>query len=140
MKRWIVFLMFLCFFAFPGCHAKPLPPQPLCRVVTRIDITCQQQDVRIHRRYTDFQKMQWVLIYLRLAEPKYTPQPKAQQLGDIYEIRLLFSDASTRIYRQTSHRYLSLDGRPWQAIEPSYAAGLYALMRALPSDPESPLL
>ena len=129
------FLFCLCLSLFSGCKQREAA-LPLCRVVTQIDIDCQQPDVQIRRHYTDNQKMQYVLIYLRLLKPRSTfSAPAAGK--DIYNICIRFSDGSQRIYRQTAHRFLSRDDGPWKAIDPGSAAGLYYLMRQLPSDPDS---
>lgn len=138
MKRYFKFLILLCFSTvLSGCVAEKAPTQPLCKVVTQVDITCQQQDVLIRRRYTDSDKMQFVLVYLRLLKTRQMAQPEPGQTEDLYEIRIHFSDGGQRLYRQKAHRFLSRDDHPWQAIDPEQAAGLYALMRALPSDPEN---
>lgn len=131
-----LFLLFsLCSFLISGCKQEK-SALPLCRVVTQIDIDCRQPDVQIHRHYTDSKKMQYVLIYLRLLEPRSTTSMPAGA-NDIYNISIHFSDGSQRIYRQTAHRYLSRDNGPWKSIDPGSAAGLYTLMRKLPSDPDS---
>ena len=134
MKRKIFLLCVLCFVLLflPGCMKKKTA---LCRVVTQVDITGKEKDVQIHRHYTDTQKMQWVLIYLRTLKPGIKPQfPPEDALAETYEISLKFSDGSEKIYRQADHRFLSQDFHPWQSIEAGRAAGLYTLMRKLPSD------
>ena len=141
MKKCVSFLMvlFIPVLFFSDLRKHPPDNRPVCRVVTQVDITSVQERAQIHRRYTDPAKMEWALIWLRLCKPQYTRQPSSEHLGDIYEIRLQFSDGSHRLYRQTSHRYLSRDGGLWKAIEPSHATGLYTLMRTFPSDPEEPI-
>ena len=80
--------------------------------------------------------MEWVLIYLRLLKPLGKPDSDPDSLEkDIYEITVHLSDGSKRFYRQKAHRYFSKENRPWQSINPEYAAGLYSLMQHLPSDP-----
>lgn len=136
-KYWKLLILFCFSTVLSGCISEKPAPQPLCKVVTQVDITCQQKDMLIHRHYTDSQKMQFVLLYLRLLNPRHTSQPVPEQTEDLYEIRILFSNGSQRVYRQKFHRYLSRDDAPWQTISPQQAAGLYTLMRALPSDPEN---
>lgn len=134
MKRKIFLLCALCFclLFLPGCMKKNTA---LCRVVTQVDIVGQEKDVQIHRHYTDTEKMQWVLIYLRTLNPGIKPQtPPEEALAETYKISLKFSDGSEKIFRQADHRYYSAEFHPWQSIEPGKASGLYALMRALPSD------
>ena len=137
MNRKFFPLFLLCFslFFLPGCKGFSSPKKALCRVVTQVDITGREKDVAIHRRYTDTQKMQWVLIYLRTLNPGIKPQsPSDKALAETYEISLKFSDGSEKIYRQADHRFLSQNFHPWQPIDPGRASGLYTLMRKLPSD------
>lgn len=137
MHRKFLAAVFLCFsfFLLPGCGNITKEEMPLCRVVTQVDIIGQEKDVQIHRHYTDTEKMQWVLIYLRTLDPGIKPQtPPEEALAEIYEISLKFSDGSEKVFRQADHRYYSVGSHPWQSIEPGKASGLYALMRALPSD------
>ena len=135
MKKICKLVFGLCFFVIllSGCTAKGT--QPLCRVVTQVDISCQKEDVQIRRHYTDSQKMEYVLLYLRLLKPLGTPDTDPDQVdADVYEITVQLSDGEQKIYRQKDHRYLSQSGHPWKTIDPAQAAGLYQLMRQLPSD------
>lgn len=123
---------------FSGCRKENT--RTFSHLVTAVDITCQYQDVQIARHYTQQQKMEYVLLYLRLLEPAHRPcETAGENWEDVYEIRLSLGDGNQRLYRQRAHRYLAVDGRPWQTIDPEKAEGLYRLMRRLPSDslPES---
>ena len=135
MKKIGKLTLYLCLFAIflSGCVTKGR--KPLCRVVTQVDISCQQEDVHIYRHYTDNQKMEYVLLYLRLLEPLGIPDTDPEQIpADVYEITLQFSDGCSKIYRQKDHRYLAAGTLPWKIIDPGQAAGLYTLMRRIPSD------
>jgi hypothetical protein len=123
----------ICVFLLLGCSAKR--KAPVFRVVTGVEITCQHKDVQIRRAYTDMEKMEYVLLYLRLLKPMGRPQldPDAAD-GDIYEITLRLSDGSQKHYRQKDHRYLAVGSAPWQEISPEQAEGLYRLMRKIPND------
>lgn len=115
--------------------SKHTPPA-LTRVVTHIDIVSQQENVTIERHYNDQEKMESVLLYLRLLQPLYKPEIDPETIGgDVYEITLHYSDGQSRSYRQKAHRFISMDHRPWQTVDPEHAAGLYALMQHYPSDP-----
>lgn len=134
-KFLLVFSMCFCLFLLPGCGKKAAPKTPLCRVVTQVDIAGQEKDVQIYRHYTDEQKAQWVLIYLRTLKPSIRPQsPPENSKNSRYEITLTFSDGKQKVFRQAAHRYYAVEDRPWHAIDPAQASGLYALLRALPSD------
>lgn len=131
LKLWIPLLF--CAFLLSG-SAKEIRG-PLCRVVTGVEIACQHKDVHIKRHYTDSDKMEYVLIYLRLLEPVGKPETDPGSVSaDVYEITLQLSDGNKKHYKQKDHRYLCRDDGPWQAIAPEQAEGLYRLMRKLPSD------
>lgn len=132
MKKLFVFLLFLIFLLC-GCQKKPAAP--VCRVVTGVEITCQHEDVQIRKAYTDMEKMEYVLLYLRLLKPLGKPKTAPSAVNaDLYEITLQLSDGSRKIYRQKDHRYFAVDQAPWQEIAPEQAEGLYRLMRKIPDD------
>ena len=136
MKKAITIFILFCFTSIimSGCLANH--SRPLTKVVTQVDISCQQEDVNISRHYTDSQKMEYVLLYLRLLKRKGKPDADPDTMDkDIYEITVHFSDGSSRLYRQKAHRYFSEGSGAWQMIDPVQAAGLYKLMEHLPSDP-----
>lgn len=138
MKKIITHFVLFCFTALTlsGC-GKTSVPAPRCRVVTRVDIACRQEDLLIQRHYTSTEKMESVLLYLRILDPTGEPDIDPDSIKkDIYEITVHLSDGKKRIYRQKAHRYFSQDFRPWKRIDPAQAAGLYTLMRTLQSDPE----
>lgn len=124
-----------------GCGVNNVLPEPLCRVVTQVDISCQTEHMLIQRHYTHPDKMEYVLLYLRLLKPLGKPDTDPEQINkDVYEITVHLSDGSKKLYRQKAHRYFSRESRPWETIDPAQAAGLYQLMQKLPSDTEtSPL-
>lgn len=137
MKLRRISAVFLCFslFFIAACRNNSDQKAPLCRVVTQVDIHGQEKDVQIHRHYTDNQKIQWVLIYLRTLNVSVKPQaPGENQTNSHYEISLTFSDGNHKVFHQTAHRFYRQQQRPWHAIDPAQAAGLYKLLRALPSD------
>ena len=135
MKKFFKFLLIACFSFLTLCICTEKPAQPTLRVVTGVDISCNHKDVPIRRHYTDSDKMEYVLLYLRLLQPTTTSQYEPESANaDIYEITLQLLDGSHRIYRQKDHRYLCQGEGPWQAIAPEQAEGLYRLMRKLPSD------
>lgn len=134
-KRLAVFL--LCFFCmvFPGCAKKSIQRTPLCRVVTQVDITGREKDVQIHRKYTREEKTKWVLIYLGTLKPDIRPAiAPTDPIRSHYQITLTYSDGKQKVFQQAAHRFFRTETQPWQSIGPAQASGLYALMRALPSD------
>ncbi len=135
----VVFLFSFVCIIMSGCAKSNTKNDPFCRVVTQVDITCQHEDLFIERHYTDTEKIESVLIYLRLLKPLTIAESDPDGIdADIYEINVHLSDGARRIYRQKAHRYISKDFRAWKDVDPGHAAQLYALMRHFPSDTEIP--
>lgn len=137
MKKFLYFLVMFCFCAImmSACRRNDTPAEPLSRVVTRVDISCYKEHMLIQRHYTDTQKMEYVLLYLRLLKSKGKPDVDPDEVQkDVYEITVHLSDGNQKIYRQKAHKYFSRESRPWELIDPEQAAGLYAIMEHLPSD------
>lgn len=109
--------------------------KPVSHIVTAVDITCQQEDVRISRHYTKSPKMEYVLLYLRLLEATGKPETDPDTLPDpVFEITVTMADGRKQVSRQKAHRYFSRDGGPWQAMDPAQSVGLYELLAKIPSD------
>lgn len=129
-KRLLPF--FLCLLLM-GCKGPKTTPEN--RFVTGVHVQLKQEAETLERSYTDPQKMEVVLYYLRalrLREPT-TIDPE-RLLGREFRIDLTYSDGSTRQIFQRADRYLSEDLKPWQAVEQSKAAFLYPLLQSMPSD------
>lgn len=134
MKKYSILFIFVLICLLPGCNRSHLPA-PLCRVVTQVDVFSSREDVPHLRSYTSTGKVEAVLLYLRLLKPLYPAGADADSIsGDVFTIRLQFSDGTYRLYRQKSHRYIARDDGPWLTLEPEVAADLYRLLRSLPSD------
>ena len=135
MKRFLkLFFVTSLSALFMGGCAK-VQKEAVFRVVTGVEISCQKEDVQIFRSYTDTEKMEYVLLYLRLLKPLGRPTVDPTTVdADIYEITLQLSDGARKVYRQKDHRYLSADSGFWLTIDPAQAEGLYRLMRNIPGD------
>ena len=132
MKKLFVFLalfaVILC-----GCKQKNAAAQP--RVVTAVDIYCRHKDKEFSRHYRENEKLEAVLLYLRLLKPERAFVAQAQPSSDdLYEIHVHLSDGQTRLYKQRDHRYFWRSNTGWQTIPAQQAAGLYALLRHYQSD------
>ena len=107
-----------------------------CLIATKIDIVAQHEKALIHRHYTDPEKMESVLLYLRLLKPIGKPQISSDEItDDIFLITVHLSNGEKRYYRQAEHRYFTENDFPWFTVDPGQAAKLYTLMRHYPSDP-----
>ena len=137
MKKFakLIFLFLSFAIIVTGCGTNHTPSSRY-RAVTQVDIVTRYEHTLIRRHYTDPQKMEAVLIYLRLIKPIGKPPQDPLQLDeDVFLIAVHLSDGNIRYYRQAAHQYFSREDQSWMAIDPSLAARLYAVMRHFPSDP-----
>ena len=136
MKKKILLFVFVLFSALSltGCsnvHAK----KPQYRVVTGVDISCRHRDVIIQRHYTDSEKMESVLNYLRFAVDGKKPERDPNSVdAEVFQIRVQLSDGQSHIYEQKDHRYFRKYQQGWTALDPMHAAKLYALLRQYEND------
>ena len=118
-----------------GCTRQELPPAAPHRVVVRISVSTQSQDLSAQREYTSPEKMGAVLGYLRLLRPSSKASVNPQHVkGEMYYITLTNSDGSQITYQQKADRYfLNRDG-DWVVIDPGFGARLPELLENLTSD------
>lgn len=133
-KRRLGVFLALIVLILPGCRYYN-PPASSLRLVTQIDVTCQYGQAQLNRRYTASDKMELVLLYLRLLQRGSATDTDPEQLSGIhYKIVLHYADGKQRIYHQQSDRYLSENFKPWVQIDPEYAQKLMWLLLETPSD------
>ena len=137
MKRKILLLILGLALLLSGC-SKWTPSavdKPLCRVVTGVSVTYENGTIHAQRQYTDADKMQAVLNYLRLIDPYGTPQEDPEQVdGSIFHITLSYSDGCQKTYLQKADRFMRVDGGKWQRINPELAAQLSEIVGQMTSD------
>lgn len=122
---------------FVGCgKKKPASSKPaMSRVVTKIDVTCKKGESALYWQYTHEEKMEAILLYLRLLHRGGTAQVDPQQVeGDHYEIVLNYSNGGKRVYYQHADRYISDNYKPWEQIDPEQGKDLNLLLNSMPSD------
>ncbi len=135
MKRFfsllcIVFLLSGC---LTGCQRNRTPS--LCRIATRVEVSCRHKDLQFQRNYTKNEKMQAVLTYIRLLKPRGNPDPSEEYIdAEHFQITVFLSDGTTHIYQQAGHRYFKSHNQPWKAISPEIATGLYVILAQYKSD------
>ena len=135
MKKLALFLCFLCFLSMCGCMAENTDKSGY-RAVTQIDIVTKKDGKLLRRHYTEPEKMQHVLTFLRLLKPVGKPELNPDQLTeDMFLICLARSDGTQVYYRQTGHRYVCKNDESWFSIDPLQAVKLYELMANIPGDP-----
>ena len=134
VKRLISFAI-LVLFLFPltfGCRQKS---QPVFRFVTQVDISFRYNDILLQRHYTSDEKIEAVLLYMRLLHTGDAPTVNPEDITtDTYGITVSFSDGTRQTHTQKAHRYFRRHGSGWQTIQPLQAAQRYELMRHYPSD------
>lgn len=136
MKKFIVLLL-ICSFLSSGCSRIHTPgeQEPAQRMVVQIDVSCSQDGESIHRSYTSENKMEAMLLYLRLLKSQGPAQVNPEELlGPVSKIVVQFSNGQQRIYRLRADRFLSTDSRPWQSVDQTHAQELYKLVMLMPSD------
>lgn len=134
MKKKGFTFIFLClsFLSLFGCGAEA-PSSP--RVVSSITVDWNRNGYHFSRHYTDAQKMEDILLYLRYAQTKEIPEADPEALpGSVYEITVVLMDGKKHIYRQQHHQFFRREQDPWQSISPELAIQLYALLRQNKSD------
>ncbi len=108
------------------------PAQPL-RVVTQVDVTVRRNEESWQRHYTQPEKAQAVLNYLRLLKYRGTADPEEATAAS-FEIQVLFSNSSQKTFFQQGDSHLRRDGGPWEKIDPEQGCKLLPLLERLPSD------
>lgn len=139
MKRKIFVLYFVLLVAIvSGCSKdySSNSPQPM-KVVTEVNVTRHKGKEVLRWQYTSQDKMEAVLLYLRLLPRGETAQVDPHRVEeDNYEIALRYSNGEQRMYYQHADRYLSTDYQPWERIDPKDGRQLQRLLMLMPSDAE----
>lgn len=127
----------LIMFIVSGCSQNHTqnPNESVPRFVTRIDVICHRENTTTLRHYTTQEKIEPVLICLRLLEPKGKADRDPERLiGDTYRIVLYLSNGGRSIYHLQADRYLSRDHHPWERVNEKQAQKLYPLLMRMASD------
>ena len=131
MKK-ILCICFLICTLLSGC-AEPSFYVP--QTVTRVDIYGVHNKHNLRRHYTEPNKMQSVLNYLRLLDfngqtdldPEFLP-------GDDFKIYLGFSDGQRKVYRIHADRYLCNPSGKWEKVDTEAAKRLMPYLQITASD------
>ena len=134
MRIWIYLLLFSMIFS--GCtYYAPPGENHSVRVVTAIDVTSTENGITENYHYTDTNKMQVILHYLRNLQPdKVTPIDPESFRTDAYEIRLALSDGTQTTYRQIFDEFLQKNDGRWHSIDRTLGAILPKVLDNMPSD------
>lgn len=135
VRKICFFLSFLTTILLSGC-SQLHTTEEAARVAVQIDVTCTRDGESVTRQYTTPEKLEAMLLYLRLLKPKERAQIDPEDyLGTVSKISVLLSSGEKRIYRIRADKFLSKDAAPWQVIDPAHAQQLYPLLLLMPSDP-----
>ena len=136
VKKFRILLFLLMILFFSGCRVKPERIIVPSRIVTAIDIYCQNPSGNLHRHYESPGKVEAVLHYVRQLTPNGPVNIPEEAMGETcYKIVIHSDDGGLRIHRQRSNTYAALHRRYWGRISPSLGLRLGHLMALLPSDP-----
>ena len=128
MKRIAIFALLLCLLG--GCvKAK----DPVCRVVTGIEVEYTRGEDTLYRSYTKTASIQSVLTYLRILRP-FGPVIPEGDADTHCRIILHYSHGTDTEYLQLGTGYLQRDQGDWEQIDDARASLLYPLLYLLPSD------
>ena len=109
------------------------------RVVTQIDVMYQKKSIVSEGSFTDPEKMQAILYYLRKISPYGTPMDDPEQVqGSDFYITLHYSDNTRKVYQQRDDRFMRIDNGPWKRIDPQRALMLSRILGTMDSDDEEP--
>lgn len=126
----LLLVLILCIFC--GCSHDQTQDEPICTVVTRIELTRQDG---LARCYLESEKMGQILDYLRLADPYGIPEEDPEKTeGYRYQITVSFSDGHQKTYLQQGELYLMSEGGYWQKIKKGRGQQLEELLLSLPGD------
>ncbi len=141
----LLLLLILIISSCSACSAKTtLRTNALCRYVVQADITCRDNGQVLHRKYTNDEKIEVILLYLRTLEKRgkvtesyevnFEKILENSEVKTEYEILLTFSDSNQKIYQQKGDKYLSVDNGYWENIMPKQGHRLSKIFKLLPSD------
>ena len=138
IKRFsLIFLLCVLISLLSGCsQATQIPATKLpFRVVQRVEITFQKGSINSQRSYVQEDKIQKVLDYLVLIDPYGTPEINPEAIGNSeFQLRLIYTDGSEKLYRQREHRYMKIQNGSWKLIDPEKAKYLSQIVSEFPSD------
>lgn len=130
-KAWLFLLVFCLFLA--GCSGKKPARTTLCRIATRIEVQRSTPEETYRFGYTEDDKIESVLLYLRCLDTWGFAQ-EAERPQELWQIQVELSDGSKHIYRQADDRYFQINGSAWLIADQQVASRFHKLIALLPAD------
>ena len=120
-----------------GCSSQvDIQPKPY-RVVTQIDVVYYKHPIVSDGSFTNPEKMQKIMYYLRRISPYGKPLDDPEQIqGSDFYITLRYSDNTQKVYQQRDDRFMRVNGGPWKRIDPEQAMMLSKILGTMESDSE----
>ncbi len=132
MEKYLKLMPIVLCLLFTGCS---IPQTPKSKLVTEMSVEVRKDHETLRRRYTDPQKLETVLSYLRALEGHdHSCTDPERYAGPQYRIKLRYSDGSTSYVFQHADRFLSRDFHPWQEVDSDHAAFLLPLLKNMQGD------
>ena len=139
MKRKCAALFLICALMLCACGQKT-PQGPSSSVVRQIIVTAEGREYFLRRFYNTDEKMEPILLALRMLYPNFTAQENVEAMHlPVLCITLKCSDGSEKLYRLKDVRYLQSGTGQWRQIDTGKAAHLWRLVWDTPDDEELPL-
>ena len=134
MKRMALLILSVAMLLW-GCTQIDRETAGRPKVVVSVTARYDSGEIRLERKYTQDEKMQAVLLYFRCLKV-YAPLPShpEETAGSNAQIRIDFSDGSSKVYRQFADQYLQVDGGQWHYIDPEQGQELGLLLGMLSGD------
>lgn len=137
-KRKLLCFLLSFFLLIPLSGESPPPKCASYSIVTQIEVLSRYHGQNYLRTYTQPEKMEILLNYLRFLRFQGALNNEPTDLGgDLYEIRIVYSDSSVKLYRQREYSFQDKGNRRWQRIDAKQAHLLYPLLLLLPEDADT---
>lgn len=133
MKIKIGIFILSVFLLLSGCSRKE--SQSSFPLVTKITVRYENGPIHGQLHYSEDDKMQLILTYLRLLNPYGQPPEDPETTdGTLFQITLTHADGGVTTYQQKADRYLKSGEEPWLCIPSQKAVELSLLLGYLEDD------
>lgn len=134
-KNCICSMFFLLLFLAGCCPILREKDRAPYRIITQVLVDYKNGALQTQQQFFQEDNIRQILGYLRYIDPYGTPKEDPEQAdGRHFDITLVYSDGSQRLYQQRADRYIRIDGGPWKQIDPQKALILSGMLGMMPSD------
>ena len=128
-------MLFLLPFLAGCCRILQEKDRTPYRIITQVHVDYKNGTLETQQQFFQENNIRQILGYLRYIDPYGTPKEDPEQAeGRQFDITLVYSDGSQRLYQQRADRYMRVDGGPWKQIDPQKALILSGMLGMMPSD------